>query len=174
MMAQSCVNFLAQHVQQPVRQFCDYFNKLDGPNSILDSFAKKGSLFLQDHLPRSVLLISEAAIKSVHYVALTVLLPAPLRLAVIGAISAHKIAHTDARNCENLLNGVGCGCVINAVRNILFLDVISCAVNLIAAAILFSVSPLANDVSRAFSSEKAAPPSTPLEPSTETTKPKDP
>jgi hypothetical protein len=134
-----CINFLNK-VESTVKISCEQIENLDAPGSIFDNCAEQAGSFLEKYLPSTAVLITKTALRSIHYTATILLLPAPLSFSVIGIMSAHKI-NQSSPNIGPLLNGVAFGCLINGVRSLLFLNVLACIINVVAATVLFSVSP---------------------------------
>jgi len=148
-----CTNFLDK-VHSKVDVCFTYVENLDSPDTILYTASEKAGEFLENYVPATVALVAKTALHSIHYIAMTVFLPAPLSLAAIGIISAYKISSEPPKNIENLLNGVAFGCLINGVKSLLFLNIIACIVNVVAAAILFSASPLVQALKERFSQKE--------------------
>ena len=101
-------------------------------------------------MPEQVKTIVDRAIRSVHYIAMRLILPGPLCMACIGSLALYKFTHLTPDNnphIENLIHGIAFGSLISVAKNLVFLDFIACLIDLIAVGVLFSASPLLNDVS---------------------------
>ena len=153
---EACTNFF-NTVHSKIDICCAQIENLDTPDSILYNCSERAGQFLETYLPENVAFVAKTALHSIHYIAMTVLLPTPLSLAAVGVISAYKISSEPSKNMENLLNGVAFGCLMNGIKSLLFLNVLSCIINIVAATILFSTSPLAQTLTERFS-QKGAPP----------------
>jgi len=158
-----CMNVLETKIKPAIGFLSAGVERLDKTDGTFASIAQIGTGFLSKHIPDQVTPIVQAALRSIHYIAITVLLPAPLSLAAIGIISVYKISLESSNNPENLLNGVAFGCLINAVKELLFLNISASLINAVAATILFAASPLTKTVADAF-----APPQTEPSPATDT------
>jgi len=151
-MLDAFVQCLQTSVRPATEAFHTFINILDTPGeqNYIDRLANYVQNLPGNTMSEHVQTLVDRAIRSVHYIAMRLILPTPLCIACVGSLALYKFTHLTHDNnphIENLIHGLAFGSLISAAKNLIFLDFVACLIDLIAAGILFSASPLLNDIS---------------------------